>query len=53
MSILRMGHDEWGRTVTDGLSWDLLPVFFWAAVVIIVVHAIFAAVTGARRRRGE
>ena len=36
MNIFRMGHDEFGRVLTDGLSWDLLPVAFWAAVVIIV-----------------
>lgn len=53
MSIFRIGHDEFGRVLTDGLSWDLLPVAFWAAVVIIVGHAIVYAVTSGRRRKGE
>ena len=50
MSIFRMGHDPYGRVLTDGLSWDLLPVVFWAAVVIIVGHAIVYAMTSGRRR---
>ena len=29
MEIFRKGHDEYGRVLTDGLSWDLLPVAFW------------------------
>jgi len=49
MNIFRMGHDTYGRVVTDGLSWDLLPVVFWAAVVIIVGHAVVYAMTSGRR----
>jgi len=52
MNIFRMGHDEFGRVTTDGLSWDLLPVVFWAAVVIIVAHAIIHALTAGKRRNG-
>jgi len=53
MSIFRMGHDTYGKVVTDGLSWDLLPIVFWAAVAIIVVHAIVYALTSGKRRKGE
>jgi hypothetical protein len=46
MEILRTGHDIWGRTVLEGVSWDLL----WLAIVIgaavILGHALW------RRRRG-
>lgn len=53
MSIFRLGHDEWGRGLVDGLSWDLLAVAFWAGVVVIVGHFIVRALTAGRRRRGE
>lgn len=51
MEIFRKGHDAYGAAIVDGLSWDLLPVVFWAAVAIMVVHAIAAALT--RRKRGD
>ena len=53
MDIFRTGHDEFGRVLTDGLSWDLLPVAFWAAVVIIVGHLVVSALTSGKRRKGE
>jgi hypothetical protein len=53
MEIFRKGHDEYGRVLTDGLSWDLLPVAFWAAVVIILVHLIASALTAGRRRGND
>ena len=52
MNIFRMGHDEYGKVLTDGLSWELLPVVFWAAVAVIVVHLIVSALSG-KRRKGE
>ena len=42
MDILRTGFDAWGREILLGVSWDLLPVFFYAGVVIIIAHMIFA-----------
>jgi hypothetical protein len=53
MEIFRSGHDEYGRILTNGLSWDLLPIAFWAAVVIIVGHLIVSAFTSGKRRKGE
>jgi hypothetical protein len=52
MSIFRMGHDAYGKVLTDGLSWDLLPIVFWAAVAIIVVHAVVYAMTSGKRGMG-
>jgi hypothetical protein len=53
MEIFRSGHDEYGRILTNGLSWDLLPIAFWAAVVIIVGHLLVSALTSGKRRKGE
>jgi hypothetical protein len=51
MSFFRNGHDEYGQKLVDGLSWDLLPIAFWAAVVIIVAHLVISALTSGRRRK--
>ena len=48
MSLLRYGHDAYGEAVLNGVSWDLLPVAFWAGVAVIVVHLIWRAL-----RRGK
>ena len=40
MEILRVTRDAWGQEVLEGVSWDLLPVFFLAGVVIVVAHAV-------------
>lgn len=46
MEILRYGHDSHGEPVVNGVSWDLLPVAFWAGVAVIVVHLVWRAVRG-------
>jgi hypothetical protein len=38
MNIFRYGHDTFGERVLNGVSWDLLPVAFWAGIAVIVVH---------------
>ena len=40
MEILRVTRDAWGQEVLEGVSWDLLPVFILAGVVIVVGHAV-------------
>jgi hypothetical protein len=53
MNLFRMGHDPYGQSLIDGLSWDLLTVAFWAGVVIIVAHLIIHALgSGKRGKRG-
>lgn len=43
MNLLRFGHDAYGQSVLNGVSWDLLPLAFWAGVVVIVGHLIWRA----------
>ena len=43
MSLLRYGHDAYGEPVMNGVSWDLLPVAFWAGVAVIVAHLVWRA----------
>lgn len=50
MEILRYGHDTYGETIINGVSWDLLPVAFWAGVAVILGHLIWRAVG---RRNGR
>ena len=51
MEILRYGHDAYGDRIVNGVSWDLLPVAFWAGVAVIVGHLIWRAISLRRTRR--
>ena len=52
MDILRYGHDAYGKKLIDGLSWDLLPVAFWAGVAVIVIHLVYRALTRRASSKG-
>lgn len=52
MNIFRIGHDEWGRALINGLSWNLLHVAFWVGVTVVVGHLVVRALA-TRRRRGR
>ena len=41
MEILRVKRDVYGREVLEGLSWDLLWVFFAAGVALVCLHALY------------
>jgi len=41
MELLRVSRDVYGREVLEGVSWDLLPVFFWAGITFVCVHALY------------
>ena len=41
MEILRFGRDVYGREVLEGVSWDLIAVFFGLGVSVIVLHAAY------------
>jgi len=41
VEVFRVSRDVWGREVVQGLSWDLLPLVFFAGVVLIVLHALY------------
>jgi hypothetical protein len=53
MSILRYGHDAWGQSIIDGVSWDLLGLAFGAGVAVIVIHAIWRAIGKSGRKGGN
>ncbi len=44
MDFLEWGTDPWGQETLVRASWDLLYLFFWAAIAFIVFHLIYAAV---------
>ena len=52
MDMLRYGHDSFGAQVVKGVSWDLLPVAFWAGVAVIVAHLIYRVFARRRARSG-
>jgi hypothetical protein len=41
LEILRFSRDVYGREVLEGMSWDLIGVFFGLGVAVIVVHAVY------------
>ena len=41
MEVLRFSSNAWGQEVLEGISWDLLPLFFGAGLAVIVVHALY------------
>jgi len=41
MELLRYSRDAWGQEVLQGLSWDLLWLFFGAGVAFILIHALY------------
>mgnify|MGYP001309505901 CR=1 FL=1 len=48
MQILRISRDLYGQEALQGVSWDLIPWFFGAAVAFIVVHALYMALWAPR-----
>jgi hypothetical protein len=41
LEVLRFGRDVYGREVLEGVSWELIPVFFALGLGVIVVHAVY------------
>ncbi len=41
MELFRVSRDIYGREVLEGMSWDLLWVFFGLGVALIVGHALY------------
>jgi hypothetical protein len=52
MNLFRYGVDSYGERVLNGVSWDLLPVAFWAAVAVIAGHLVWRAMRGNAGRKG-
>jgi hypothetical protein len=41
VEVLRVSRDVYGREVLQGMSWDLLWVFFSLGCALIVGHALY------------
>jgi formate dehydrogenase subunit gamma len=41
VEILRVSRDIYGREVLQGMSWDLIWVFFAVGCALIVGHALY------------
>ena len=39
MELFRYSSNAWGQKALEGVSWDLLPIFFGAALAVIILHA--------------
>lgn len=50
MEFFRVSRNVWGQESVQGMSWDLLPVFFWAGVLVIVGHAIYCRLIAGKRK---
>ena len=50
MEVLRYSSNAWGQEVLEGISWDLIPVFFGVAVVVMVGHALFMRFVSRKNR---
>ena len=51
MQILRYSKDMYGREVLEGISWDLLPLFFGIALVAILGHLTYRFITDAKQKK--
>jgi hypothetical protein len=49
VELFRVSRDAYGREVLQGLSWDLIYVFFAAGVALIVVHVLYRYFIAKRR----
>lgn len=50
MDFFRVSRNVWGQETLQGVSWDLLPVFFWAGVAIIAGHAAYCWLAAGKRK---
>jgi len=50
MEFFRSSRNVWGQETILGLSWDLLPVFFWAGIAFIAIHAAYSWLIASRRK---
>jgi len=50
MEFFRVSRNVWGQETLQGLSWELLPIFFWAAVIVITSHAVYSKLMSRKRK---
>jgi hypothetical protein len=41
MELVRTSRNVWGQEVLQGMSWDLIGLFFAAGLAVIVAHALY------------
>ncbi len=41
MELVRVSRDVYGREVVQGMSWDLIWIFFAAGIAFIGAHALY------------
>jgi len=49
LEILRLSRDVYGRETLEGVSWDLIPVFFGLGVAVIVLHLLWRGLRALRK----
>lgn len=50
MEFFRVSRNVWGQETIQGISWDLLPVFFWLGVLVIVTHIAYCWLYSGKRK---
>ena len=50
MELLRVSRDIYGREVLQGMSWDLIWVFFAVGCALIVGHALYRLLLAPKQR---
>lgn len=50
MELLRVSRDVYGREVLQGMSWDLIWVFFALGCALILGHALYRLFLAPKRR---
>lgn len=51
LSLFRYSKNAWGQQVLEGVSWDLLWLFFGAGLLFICLHLIYLRIVRISRRR--
>jgi len=51
VEIFRISRDVYGREVLQGMSWDLIWVFFALGCAFIVIHALYRLFLAPKRSR--
>jgi hypothetical protein len=50
VELLRVSRDIYGREVLQGVSWDLIYVFFALGCVLVIGHAVYRLLLAPKRR---
>ena len=49
MEFFRVTRDLYGREVLQGMSWDLIGVFFGLGCLLIIGHAIYRSLLASQK----